>query len=54
MAENEERVGVRFPTETVAEMRRLAEKHRRSLNNEIVWAVLEYVESQRKGARRGQ
>ncbi len=41
-------INTRYPQEVLETMRRLAQRHERSLNGEIVWALRDYI--QRKEA----
>lgn len=43
---------VRYPKEIAAAMKRLAEKHHRSINGEIIQALQEYIQRQEKGTNR--
>jgi predicted transcriptional regulator len=40
---HETKLTIRLPTEIAELMRRLAARHDRSLNGEIVWALREYI-----------
>jgi predicted transcriptional regulator len=43
---------VRYPKEIADAMKRLAEKHHRSINGEIIQALQEYIQRQEKGTNR--
>ncbi len=40
-------LGTRYPPEVLAEMKRLAQEHQRSLNGEIIWALRYYIQAQK-------
>ncbi len=40
----ERRISIRFPLDVLAVIRRLAKKHERSFNGEVIWALREYAE----------
>ncbi len=41
-------INTRYPPDVLDELRKLAQEHERSLNGEIVWALRQYVEQQKK------
>ena len=41
-------INTRYPPDLLEELRKLAQEHERSLNGEIVWALRQYVEQQKK------
>jgi hypothetical protein len=41
-------INTRYPPDLLDELRKLAVAHERSLNGEIVWALRQYVEQQKK------
>jgi hypothetical protein len=40
----ERHVSIRFPLDVLEVIRKLAKKHERSLNGEVIWALREYAE----------
>lgn len=44
---SERHVSIRFPLDVLEVIRKLAKKHERSLNGEVIWALREYVERHR-------
>ena len=40
------KIQVRFPHDVWSEMKRLAKKHERSFNGEVLWALREYMNGQ--------
>jgi molybdopterin converting factor small subunit len=46
--QDESQLLVRFPSDLFEDVKRFAESHERSLNGEIVWALRQYVEQQKK------
>jgi hypothetical protein len=47
---SERHVSIRFPLDVLDVIRKLAKKHERSLNGEVIWALREYAEKH-KGAQ---
>lgn len=41
-------INTRYPPDLLDELRKLAQEHERSLNGEIIWALRQYVEQQKK------
>ncbi|MFL5591387.1 MAG: Arc family DNA-binding protein [Ktedonobacteraceae bacterium] len=41
-------INTRYPPDLLDELRKLAGVHERSLNGEIIWALRQYVEQQKK------
>ena len=41
-------INTRYPPDLLEELRKLAVAHERSLNGEIVWALRQFVEQQKK------
>src|SRR5260221_6087591 len=44
----ETKIQVRFPEGVLGDMRTLAKQHTRSFNGEVIWALRQYVRSERK------
>lgn len=42
--QDEQPITIRFPLDVLAVIRRLAKKHERSFNREVIWALREYAE----------
>lgn len=49
----EKKIQVRFPPETWEALKQLAERHNRSFNGEIIWALRGYVAQQKGEAHEG-
>ncbi|HEU5349926.1 MAG TPA: Arc family DNA-binding protein [Ktedonobacterales bacterium] len=41
---DEQRISIRFPLDVLTMIRKLAKKHERSFNGEVIWALREYAE----------
>jgi hypothetical protein len=41
---SERHISIRFPLDVLEVIRKLAKKHERSLNREVIWALREYAE----------
>ncbi len=39
----EQRISIRFPLDVLDAIRKLAKKHERSFNGEVIWALREYA-----------
>ena len=46
--ENKQKVTIFIPVEIVEQLRQEAKKHQRSFNGELVWALQEYLEKQKR------
>ena len=49
--DNKQKVTILIPVEMVSQLKEEAKKHQRSFNGELVWALQQYLEQQRKGER---
>lgn len=50
----QDKLTVRFSSHLLDALRILAEKHKRSLNSEILWALQSYVDAQAKESKRAK
>ena len=41
-------IQVRFPTDVLEALRKLAQQHERSFNGEVIWGLRQYMAQQRK------
>lgn len=46
--QKETRITIRFPSDLIEELKRLAKQEERSLNSEVVYAVREYIARKQK------
>jgi hypothetical protein len=52
--EKETRITIRFPSDLVDDIKKLAKTETRSINSEVVYALREYVRQKRKEIKRNE
>ena len=51
-AKGKQKISAILPIEMVAQLKEEAKKHQRSFNGELVWALQQYLEQQKKGEQK--
>ncbi len=46
--ESKQKITVMVPSQVVSQVKRLAQRHQRSFNGELIWALQRYIEQQEK------
>jgi len=52
IAKGKQKISAILPIEMVNQLKEEAKKHQRSFNGELVWALQQYLEQQRRGEQR--